>query len=145
MGVPSKTAQWDEALRLDLPYQQFLGEAMEKHLNLKRRPRGERAFKVTSQEVNQFMNTHWKRLQLTPLHDPHLYRLRHGGASHDIACKHRTLQAVQVRGRWMALKSVKNYEKGSRLAQLFGSLSKSTQRKCLDAKKSIGRDILSRQ
>ena len=144
MGIPSKTAQWDEALRLDLPYQQFLGEAMQRHLRLKTRPKEERAFKVTSTEVNQFMTSHWKRLGLLPLHDPHLYRLRHGGASHDIACKHRTLQAVQVRGRWMALKSVKNYEKGSRLAQLFGSLSSGTQKRCLEARKTIGRDILSR-
>ena len=78
-----------------------------------------------------------RALGLQPLGAPHLYRLRHGGASHEVASHLRCLRAVQLRGRWQALKSVKNYEKGSRLSQLFGMLDREVQKRCLLAKKKI--------
>lgn len=110
-GIPSKTLQWDEALVLDLPYQQFLGPAMDLHLQLRNRAKGEKAFTVTVTDINQFLQSEWIPLGLQPLGAPHLYRLRHGGASHEMASQLRCLSAVQLRGRWQALKSVKNYEK----------------------------------
>eukprot|EP00434_Breviolum_minutum_P035087 symbB.v1.2.031057.t1/scaffold3565.1/size54034/3 len=135
-GVPSKTEQWDEMLALDLPYQQFVGPALNSHLGLKKRSKTQKAFHVTPTEVNQFMVRHWETLGLRPVGAPHLYRLRHGGASHEAGNHLRSLQAVQARGRWQSLKSVKNYEKGGRLAQIF---DKVVQRNCLDAARGLAR------
>ncbi len=36
----------------------------------------------------------------------HLYRLRHGGASHDVAHRLRSLGSVQKRGSWKTMASV---------------------------------------
>lgn len=56
-GIPSKTAQWDEAVSIDLEYQQFLGPALDKHLKLRGRPPLDKAFSVTMAQVNAFMET----------------------------------------------------------------------------------------
>jgi hypothetical protein len=85
--------------------------------------------------VTDFCHDHWSSLGLAPLGKFHLYRLRHGGASHEAASRLRSLVGIQSRGRWQSLKSVRNYEKGSRLAQLFGSLDVQTQKQCIQAKK----------
>jgi hypothetical protein len=46
---------------------------------------------------------------------PHLYSLRHGGASEDILVGRRTPEQVQRRGRWAAPSSMKRYAKESKL------------------------------
>ena len=138
-GVPSKTLQWDEALVLDLSHQKFLGPALNKWLKLGQRKKDSLAFSVTPDKVNNFMARVWSPLGLQSLGHPHLYRLRHGGASHDAMRQYRSLPAIQSRGRWQSVKSVRNYEKGSRLAQLFGSLEESVQQKAIEAAKSVSR------
>ena len=104
-GVPSKTQQWDEALTLDLAYHSYLGPAMDRHLRLRSRSRSSKAFTVEMKEVNDFMLDRWKHHNLQVLKKPHLYRLRHGGASHELGGKLRTIQEVQIRGRWLCAKS----------------------------------------
>ncbi len=47
--------------------------------------------------------------------DPHLYRLRNGGAPHDVAYKLRSLDQVQKRGSWRSTASVARYAKPARL------------------------------
>ena len=136
-GIPSKTKQWDEMLSIDLKHMKFLGPALEQILDLKNRAGADKAFTISLEDVNQFMENNWEPLGLKPLGKPHAYRLRHGGASYEAALKLRTLASIQSRGRWQTLKSVKNYEKGSRLAQLFGSLSKATRDKAVRAKKDV--------
>ena len=136
-GIPSKTKQWDEMLSIDLKHMKFLGPALEQILDLKNRAGADKAFTISLEDVNQFMESNWEPLGLKPLGKPHAYRLRHGGASYEAALKLRTLASIQSRGRWQTLKSVKNYEKGSRLAQLFGSLSKATRDKAVRAKKDV--------
>ena len=49
------------------------------------------------------------------LKDPSLYRLRHGGASHDRSSMTRTLDEVKKRGNLRSDKSVTRYEKAVRL------------------------------
>lgn len=137
VGVPSKTMQWDEMLALDLQYQKFMGPALFKILDLASRRKDELAFRVSLGEVNTFLQESWTTLKLTKLGEPHLYRLRHGGASHEASEHLRPLPAIQVRGRWETLKSVKNYEKGSRLPQLFSMLEKNVQDKAIQARKGI--------
>jgi len=139
MGVPSKTLQWDEALVLDLDHQKFLGPALNKWLNLSKRSKESLAFSVTPEQVNNYMEKTWGPLGLEGLGRPHMYRLRHGGASHDAMMKYRSLTSIQTRGRWMAVKSVRNYEKGSRLAQLFGCLEENVQQRAIEAAKNVNR------
>ena len=43
--------------------------------------------------------------------DPSLYRLRHGGASHDAAARLRSIVEIKRRGRWASDTSVRRYEK----------------------------------
>ena len=140
-GVPSKAQQWDEALTMDLDHLASLGPAMSKTLQLAKRSRNEIAFNVTSTDVNNVLQNLWPVLQLESLGAPHMYRLRHGGATFELANGMRSLQEVQLRGRWKALKSLKNYEKGGRLAQLFGSLSDSVQKQCVEASQQIHREL----
>eukprot|EP00438_Fugacium_kawagutii_P031465 Skav222634 [mRNA] locus=scaffold10:187684:190948:+ [translate_table: standard] len=139
VGIPSKTSQWDEMLSLDLAYQSFLGPAMVSVLKLKSRPKEQLAFSVTLDVMNQFMKDAWEPLGLKSLGPPHMYRLRHGGASYEAAMQLRPLAAIQLRGRWQTIKSVKNYEKGSRLPQLFASLNKPVQRRALTARENVHR------
>ena len=136
-GIPSKTQQWDEMLSLDLKRFKFLGPLLISWLNIRSRPKSEPAFSVSLQDVTDFCHDHWSSLGLFPLGKFHLHRLRHGGASHEAANRLRSLVGIQGRGRWQSLKSVRNYEKGSRLAQLFGSLDVQTQKQCIQAKKDV--------
>jgi len=46
---------------------------------------------------------------------PHLYSLRHGGASDDLITSTRTQEEVKVRGRWATITSLKRYGKTTRL------------------------------
>ena len=55
---------------------------------------------------------------------PHLCRLRHGGASADVATKTRTLDEVQKRGAWRSQASVARYAKPARLNQQLNALPK---------------------
>jgi hypothetical protein len=55
-------------------------------------------------------------LRLTP------HTCRHGGASSDFAGRHRSLDEIQRRGRWLAVASVRRYEKSGRLAKQFSLL-----------------------
>ena len=46
-----------------------------------------------------------------------LYVLRHSGASADAWSERRTLLAIQARGRWKAVTSMRRYQKGGRVAE----------------------------
>ena len=56
-----------------------------------------------------------------------LYRFRHGGASHDYSSRLRDLMAVMQRGRWKSLASLKRYQNGARLTQIFSMLPRALQ------------------
>jgi hypothetical protein len=142
VGTPSKTLQYDEMLTLDLKGQRFLGPALIKHLKLDCRQKNQPAFSVTLSMVTDFMEHNWNKLQLTALGPPHVYRLRHGGASHDAALNLRDMTAIQARGRWQSVKSLKNYTKGGRLQQLVGCLPKEVRRRAELAVKNLDKLFL---
>ena len=137
VGIPSKTLQYDEMLTLDLSYQQFLGPALVKHLDLNNRMPEELAFSISLQDMTDFMEEQWEGLGLAPLGPIHAYRLRHGGASHEAALSLREMTAIQARGRWQTLRSLKNYAKGGRLQQLVKALSRDVQQKAALAVKQV--------
>jgi hypothetical protein len=70
------------------------------------------------------------------------YQVRHGAASTEVLCRGKALEDVMKKGRWKTLVSVRRYEQGGRLAQVFGSLSKATQNKCLDAEAKLAQSML---
>jgi hypothetical protein len=113
-------------------------------MRLRLKGKNEAVFTVTPNEINSFLEQCWEPLGLGPIGKPHLYRLRHGGASHEAANHMRSLTAIQVRGRWQSIKSVKNYEKGS-LAQLFASLDSKVQKECLAAAKRLKQTFLNQR
>jgi len=54
--------------------------------------------------------------------DPSLYRLRHGGASHDLLLGRRSLAEVKERGRWLADASLRRYGKRTRMQDRMNAL-----------------------
>ena len=64
---------------------------------------------------------------------PSLYKLRHGGPSHDIAAVLRSLATVKKRGRWGTDASVRRYEKGARLAEQMDKLTPEVRDRALTA------------
>lgn len=143
-GIPSKTLQWDEALVLDLPYQQFLGPAMDLHLQLRNRAKGEKAFTVTV-----------TRHQSVPAVRVDSFRpATSGGSSPLPTTSWRSFprdgkptsvsQCSAAKGSLASSKISKELREGSRLSQLFGMLDKGVQKRCLQAKKDI-KDIFLNQ
>ena len=57
----------------------------------------------------------------------HLYKLRHGGASHDALTSFRPLMAIKKRGGWTTDASVRRYERSGRLQQELMKLPSATR------------------
>ncbi|CAK0826987.1 unnamed protein product [Prorocentrum cordatum] len=127
--VLSKTAEYDEALKLDLPRQELLGPALE-----------------ASREVSSALSAAAKAFGIEKfLPGLHPYMLRHGGASHDYGSKARSLVDVQRRGRWQSWHSVRRYEKGARLSQVLQMVPAAMQdhaARCADSLGEITRFFL---
>ncbi|CAE7797631.1 unnamed protein product [Symbiodinium sp. CCMP2592] len=101
--IPSKTQEYDETLMLDLACHQQLGAALWRCLKVQTMPPNQNIFSVTAGALNQFMEEASQALNLQALGYLHLYRLRHGGVSHDFSHNLRSLQEVQLCGRWRSL------------------------------------------
>ena len=67
------------------------------------------------------------------------YQLRHGGASQEAVDKFRTAQEIQNRLRVKCNKTLKRYENGGRLADVFGRLRPAQQLHAMAAASSIGK------
>ncbi|CAE7255618.1 unnamed protein product [Symbiodinium sp. CCMP2456] len=143
MQIPSKTREFDESLQLDLDYHNEVGNALARVLKFTAKQPEEKIFKFGLEEANQALEDAATAVGLQKLGSIHLYRLRHGGASHDFVHKLRDLASIQLRGRWKSMASVRRYQKGARLAQLFNSLDSAVQTECLDAAK-LGK-VIARQ
>lgn len=70
------------------------------------------------------------------------YQIRHGAASTEVLCRGKALEDVMKKGRWKTLVSVRRYEQGGKLAQVFGSLSKKVQKQCLDSEALLAQQML---
>ena len=120
LGKPAKNLEFDETLLFDLPRHGPLVKAMTDFV--KDRPADDMLFKVDPVEFATALSNAEVRLGLEPLGHLHPYRFRHTGASHDFLEKERDLQAIQRRGRWRDVRSIRRYEKGGRVGQLFARL-----------------------
>lgn len=144
VGIPSKTFEFDESLQLDLPYHANVGIALAKFMKSKRIGGSQLIFTHGTAELNDFLSDMSTKLKLTKIGPLHAYRFRHGGASHDCGNQLRDLAAIQQRGRWKTASSMRRYQKGGRLAQLFGSLPESVQSSAIQASDSLA-ELLRRQ
>ena len=81
----------------------------------RRRPPTEKLFKFDYGEMVMMFQ---EAMQEWGLKEPILYRMRHGGASHDIVHGKRHITAVKKRGRWSNDQSLKRYAKDVRLQKV---------------------------
>ena len=120
-GVPSKSQEFDQSVMFDLPRHQFVATAV---LDLSRRQAGQSLLlDLEPGQVRDLLNEASQTLQLEPLGALDLYRFRHSGASVDFALHARRLEEIQRRGRWRSARSVRRYEHGARLNELFARLA----------------------
>ena len=108
----SKTDQYDDGVLLDNPRMPYLGEAL--HLYTAARQKQDR--KGVEALIFPFAYllaaSNFKEAGARAgVQDCRLYRLRHGGASHDVASKVRSLLEVKKRGRWISDNSLRRYQK----------------------------------
>ena len=122
---------------LDLPYHKGIGQALKSFAIQSQKRPTDMVFSHKIDKLNQFLDNKSQELQLGSLGKMHAYRFRHGGASHDYHNKLRDLPAIQARGRWKSMASVRRYQKGARLAQLFAGLPDQVQRQAIVAAKGL--------
>lgn len=137
MLVPAKNQEFDQAIQLDLARQRPLAEAL-----LRRASVGspdDPLFSVLPHELLGKMRSVEASLALQALGPAHPYRLRHTGASHDLAVGARTVEAVQHRGRWRDARSMRRYQHGARLNELFSRLPSVSQQRARAAMRRLPR------
>ena len=134
-GVPSKTQEFDETLLLDLPRHGGLTEALRA---LKAGRRGDQPlFQFSPGDLNAALSGAEAKLQLGVLGLLHAYRLRHSGATHNFATGARTLEAIGRRGRWRGMRSLRRYDKGGRVNELFSRLPRHVQTHALSCAQGL--------
>ncbi|CAK0902508.1 unnamed protein product [Prorocentrum cordatum] len=144
--VLSKTAEYDEALKLDLPRQELLGPALEASVTARGAAPEPLLFAITQREVSCALSAAAKALGIEKfLPGLHPYMLRHGGASHDYGSKARSLVDVQRRGRWQSWHSVRRYEKGARLSQVLQMVPAAMQDHAARCADSLGEIVSGRR
>lgn len=145
VGVPSKTAEFDETVSFDLPDLDFIPRETSRLMKVRFRNRAEPLFSATGSQLRSVMEAIASKHGLQQIGPPHPYRLRHGGASHDFARQRRSLVEIQRRGRWKSFSSVRRYEKGGRIDQMLNSLPKPLLDRILLAAKNIQRTVQSQR
>ena len=121
-GVPSKTRIFDESLTLDNPEFVALDDVL--RLTTSRAPDAPLFNLTYRQWTDQFQSAVSAARLPAQLGVVVLYRLRHGGASHELYTRFRDLSGVQVRGRWASVQGPKRYGKPGRLPQLLKLFSR---------------------
>jgi len=126
----SKTGEYDETIPVDSEEFSFLNAALERlrGSGCARTP----LFSFTQLQLSRWFASAAESLRLTALR-PHLYQLRHGGASHDRSSRARSMLEIKLRGRWRCDRSLRRYEKGGRLAEQLSRLDAPTRERALQA------------
>ena len=110
LGIPGKTGIFDDAVVVDLD--RFLWPALAS-LRATRQD-FEPLWDFTRDQLCTAFMQAFSHLGLSHL-SPHLYGLRHGGASDDLLRRRRPHSEVKARGRWASDSSLKRYGKAARL------------------------------
>lgn len=124
LGTMSKTGEFDESASLDWDLFRQIEPAL--HW-LKASAMQGRLWQMDPAEFRKTFHI-LAELAGTTVLKAHPYSLRHGGASHDAATRHRSIEGVKKQGRWRADSTVARYNKFARVQFEAGKLSKSTLR-----------------
>jgi len=141
--TPSKTGVFDDTVIVaeGSKERQWLPKVV---AALHRRCRAENPIfdELSLPQIEKFMReaNHAAKLDLSCL-VPH--GLRHGGPSHDALHATRTLEQIQVRGRWRAWESVRRYMKHGLLLRVTAQLSTASLRHASELSRTLGDDIVS--
>ena len=131
---PSKNRIFDDGVPLDSPVFPWLPSALIKHLRLRSRPATALMFVFKYPELLAAFKLACKDLKIA---DASLYRLRHGGASHDAAAQLRTLVEIKRRGRWQTDTSVRRYEKRTWLQSIEVKVTPTQESKALAVESNL--------
>ena len=112
-GKTSKVGEFDDGVTMDMAKLQWFGPWLLRQSL--RRPKGAKLFSLGYPEMSKMFQ---KAMEEWGLKDATMYRLRHGGASHDIVHGHRHIVEVKKRGRWSTDQSLKRYAKAVRLQKV---------------------------
>ena len=141
LGRTSKTKQFDESVLLDPPELRTPGalQALRRLLTaaLARSPTGGSLWPF---DLKQFESLWQRVVELSGVARlaPHLYSLRHGGASFDMLTKRRKLAEIKDRGRWRADASVTRYKKEALILQEVAKLSEQTRAFGMRVERDLG-------
>lgn len=115
--IASKTKGFDDSILLDthLWIADFL------HMLRRNRSGQTRLWPMSALQILERFRHAIQVLQLQSM-DPCRYRLRHGGASHDLLTQQRTLSEVKNRGHWASDSSLRRYTKVTRSLRLLSQL-----------------------
>jgi hypothetical protein len=126
LGRPAKNQAYDQSVALDRPELQWLGSLLE-ILKGKLRPE-QRLLEMEYKEFSRLFTIAASVAGLDPL-APVPNQLRHGGVSHDMQEKFRTLSEAKMRGRWACDSSLRRYEKHGLLNKQLQNLRPEIVRK----------------
>ena len=130
---PSKTRIFDDSISLDTPGREIVAHALAQLVS-QRRAAGSNAllFDFTHQQLGAWFAAALDWLGLRPWQFT-LYACRHGGASEDFGRSLRPLDAIQRRGRWACLQSVRRYQQHGRLHVVYARTPAPIIQHCLAA------------
>ena len=111
--VRSKTGNFDDAITLDHDFLSFAAPFFS--LLSVDRPPSTRLWPFSHDQLREHLRRAVDHLGLMNM-NVCLYKLRHGGASHDVLTSARPVLNVKLRGRWTSDSSLRRYQKSS-LAQ----------------------------
>ena len=112
-GQTSKVGEFDDGVTMDMSELRWFGPWLLRQA--RRRPKGSRLFSLGYPEMSKLFR---EAMMEWSLKDATMYRLRHGGASHDIVHGHRHIVEGKKRGRWSTDQSLKRYAKAVRLQKV---------------------------
>ena len=130
VGVPTTTNTFDDSVILESPYTEGFDKWWKALANMRHKGRGAQFERLLPFEQTQFVRMVKTSLEavgggvLSGL----AYSMRHGGPAWDRYNQFRSVAEVKSRGRWVSDKSLKRYEKHSKIAQAIAKLSKPVQR-----------------
>jgi len=119
MEQPSKTGVFDEAMVLDNSEYDDLHQVWASLLNSS----SGKLFPMSYLEYASAFGQAVEALQYGPMGVAHLYQLRRGGVSHEVASGRCPIADAQKRGRWLSNTSMRRYEKGGRVTEMLHRLS----------------------
>jgi len=117
-GTPGKTGSMDEAVELDLD--PWIVPVIAALRSLVGPEDSLWAFRPAELRAEFYRCVAQAGLQKLA---PHLYSMRHGGASHDLLLQRRSLAQVKERGHWHSDASLRRYGKSTRMHAIMGQLS----------------------